>query len=36
VVAEGSDTIVVLCVTPDAPCQLKMIDDYAPFSSTLG
>lgn len=29
VVAEATDTIVVMFMTPDVPCNLKMIDDYS-------
>lgn len=29
VVAENSDTIVVMFFTPDVPCMLKMVDDYS-------
>ncbi len=29
VVAEATDTIVVMFFTPDVPCMLKMVDDYS-------
>jgi hypothetical protein len=36
VVAEATDTIVVMFFTPDVPCMLKMVDDYSMWITEQG